>query len=114
MPPPLLERLALEFLRVLVLVLFIFFIFVLIFGPLQTDDDLELQAEQRADRSLDSTDIDWAKQQHIDKLKFLHLARRLRIDQHTPCRAARVPAAAERPHIVNAGLARRADFTRPS
>ena len=73
------ERLALEFLRVLV---FVLFIFVLIFGPLQTDDDLELQAEQRADRSLDSTDIDWAKQQHIDKLKFLHLARRLRIDQH--------------------------------
>ena len=108
MPPPLLERLALEFLRVLVLVLLVF---VLIFGPLQTDDDLELQA-QRAGRSLDRAHIDRAQQQqHINKLKLLHLARRVRIDQHLNVRrpfqqlSARV--------MLNAGLARRANFTRP-
>ena len=110
MPPPLLERLALEFLRVLVLVLLIF---VLIFGPLQTDDDLELQA-QRAGRSLDRAHIDRAQQhqqQHINKLKLLHLAWRVRIDQHLNVRRPFQQLSAT--DMLNARLARRANFTRP-
>ena len=111
MPPPLLERLALEFLRVLVLVLFIVVIVVV---PEQTDDDLELQAEQRADRSLDRAHIDRAQhqqQQHINKLKLLHLAWRVRIDQHLNVRRPFQQLSAS--DMLNAGLARRANFTRP-
>ena len=109
MPPPLLERLALEFLRVLVLVLLVF---VLIFGPLQTDDDLELQA-QRAGRSLDRAHIDRAQQhQHINKLKLLHLAWRVRIDQHLNVRRPFQQLSAT--DMLNARLAGHANFTRPS
>ena len=107
MPPPLLERVALEFLRVLVLVLLVF---VLIFGPLQTDNDLELQAQHAACR-LNGADRDRAQQQHINQLKLVHLARRLRIDQHLNVRRPfqQLSAAV----MLNAGLARRANFTRP-
>ena len=107
-PPPLLERLALEFLRVLVLVLLVV---VLIFGPVQTDNDLELQA-QRAGRRLDGAHIDRAQQhQHINKLKLLHLAWRVRIDQHLNVRRPFEQLSAT--VMLNAGLARRANFTRP-
>ena len=88
-------------------------VFVVIFGPLQTVDELELQA-QRADRSFDRAHIDRAQQhqqQHINKLKLVHLAWRLRIDQHLNVRRPfqQLSAAV----MLNAGLARRANFTRP-
>ena len=76
-PPPLLERLALELLRVLVLV-FVPVVFIIIPGQV---DGLVLPA-QRADRRLDGTHIDRSQQHHhINKLRLLHLAQRFRVDR---------------------------------
>ena len=111
MPPPRLEWLALEFLRILLLVLFV--VFLVVFGAVQADD-LELQAEQRADRRLDCAYLGRTQQyehQHVDKLK-LHVAWRLWIDQHVDVRRPfeQLSAAV----MLNAGLARRSDFGRSS
>jgi hypothetical protein len=101
MPPPFLERLAVELLGVFVLVLLILLGFV----P-EPAGDFELQAEQRADRRFDRAYLDRTqqhKQQHIDKLRLIHVARRLWIDRsrhvgrsfrqlsHAKCRVSAAP-----------------------
>jgi len=112
MPPPLLERLALEFPRVLVLVVFVVVVFVI--GPVPAADDLELQAEQHAHGRFDGAHLDGAQQQqqHIHKLKLVHLAWRVRIDQHLNVRRPfeQLSAAV----MLNAGLAPLFDFARSS
>jgi hypothetical protein len=82
-PPPLLERLALEFFGLLVPVLFV----VIVFGPGQAND-LELPA-QHPDRRLDRACTERTQRhesQQIDKLELIHLAWRFRIDQHVHVR----------------------------
>jgi hypothetical protein len=103
-PPPLLERLALEFLRVLVLVVFVF---VLVIGALPADD-LELQT-QRAGRRLDRAHVERAQQhEHTNELGLVHLPRWLRIDQHLHVR--RAFGQLSNVVMLNAGLAPRANF----
>jgi hypothetical protein len=78
MPPPLLERLALELFRIVLLLVFVVFGFWAI-----PADDVELQTQQRTDRRFDRADLDWAQQhghQHIDELKLVHLSWWLRCD----------------------------------
>lgn len=76
MPPPLLERLALE-LRILVLVVF------LVFGLWTVPaEHVELQTQQHADRCFNRADLGRTQQhQYVDKLKLVDIPRRLRRDR---------------------------------
>jgi hypothetical protein len=79
MPAARVERLALELPRILV-----FVIFIVVVRPGQAND-LELQAQQHSDRRFDRAHLERAQRhehQHIDKLKLLHLAGRVWVDQH--------------------------------
>lgn len=101
MPPPFLERVALELLRIFVLV-------VLVLVAVQADD-LELQA-QRANVCLHSAHIDWAQRhRHITKLQFLHVTRRLWRDR--PRHVGRAFGQLSAAVMLNARLARGANFT---
>jgi hypothetical protein len=104
MPPPLLERLALELFRVVLLLILVVFEF----GAVQADD-LELQAQQLAELRFDRAHVDWAQHhEHINEFKPVQLARRLRIDWPFHVRRA----FGQLSPMLNAGLARRPDFTR--
>jgi len=106
-PPPLLERLALELLRVLVLVI-VPVVFIVIAEQVH---GFVLPA-QRADGRFDRAHRGRAQQhqqQHIKKRKLVHLAWRVRIDQHLNVRRPFEQLSAT--VMLNAGLARRANFT---
>ena len=76
-PPPLLERLALELLGVLL------FVVLVLLGFLSVPaEHVELQAQQPTELRFDRADLERAQQhEYVHKLWLLHLARRLRRDR---------------------------------
>jgi len=110
MPPPLLERMALELPRIVLLLILV----VLGFGPVPAAaDDLKLQAQHAAEFGFDRARAERTQQhRHINKLRLIHLTGRFRRDRTR--HLGRPLGQLGDTVMLNAGLARHRNSARVS